>query len=161
MPRRTVCAGERERITEKARADRRKELKAVETFGVAPSEGCECFVSFNRDLYAIGPEYMIGLKATPTDCSVGAVPDWAEACASATSEQLRQREVLYANAGAPMKHNANQGKQFVGTYPLTVDAQGQKVRSDAAVDWDFELSDTQRMGTRWSDPVGPDEKPDP
>lgn len=152
MPRKTMGSGEREKVMEKARMERRKELKAVENFGVAPVEGSECFLSFGRDLFAINPEYMIGLKAPPTDCSVGAAVDWRETCAVGTNEQIRSREVLYANAGAPMKLNAHAGKQFVGTYPIIHEELGQKLRSDKAVDWPFEITPAEQCGVTYANP---------
>ena len=152
MPRKTVGAGEQEKIMEKGRADRRKELKAVENFGVEPLQGSECFTAFGRDLFDIPPEYMIGLKSPTMNCSLSENVDWAERCAFATSEEERMREVLYCNAGAPMKQNANQGKQFVGTYPLVQNEQGQKVRSDTAVDWAFEITPAERCGVTYANP---------
>jgi hypothetical protein len=134
------------------RAARRKQLKSVMQIGPKPAEASEFFLHYNKDLYNVPMDHVISCKMPPYKAT-----DLGKRELDMGIELRDQRELFYINAGTPKRGRPDAGRAFHG-YPWV------KNDDDGAftpVDWEFELSKEQRLGTRWIDPIGPDTKPDP
>ncbi len=139
---------------ERQRSARRKQLHSSMQIGPKPAEASDFFMPHNKDLFNIPMDHVISCKMPPYKAADLGKKELKQGTAI---RDKRDDKLFYINAGTPKKGRPDAGLAFHG-HPWV------KEGDDDAyipVDWDFELSDTQRMGTRWSDPVGPDEKPDP
>jgi len=141
---------------DRQRAARRKQLNSAMQIGPKPIEASDFFMPHNKDLFNVPMDHVVSCKMPPYKAADLGKEELANGTAI---RDKREDKLFYINAGTPKKGRPDAGLAFHG-YPWVRYGDGDN-GAFIPVGWELELSDEQRMGTRWSDPIGSDEKPDP
>ena len=151
---RTKVALKKNKQFDRQRAARRKQLQLAMQIGPKPTEASDFFMPHNKDMFNVPMDHVVSCKMPPHKASE---LDKRALEKGTAIRDKRDDKLFYINAGTPKKGRIDAGLVFHG-YPWVKDGDN---GAQIPVDWEFELSDEQRMGTRWSDPKGPDGKADP
>lgn len=137
---------------DRQRASRRKQLQSAMQIGPKPTKASDFFMPHNKDLFNVPMDHVVSCKMPPYKASdLGK----RELDLGTAIRDQRDDKLFYLNAGTPKRGRPDAGKAFHG-YPWVKDGDDW-----VGTDWEFELSNEQRMGTHWIDPTGPDQTPDP
>ena len=120
--------------------------------GPNPTKASDFFMPHNKDLFNVPMDHVVSCKMPPYKASdLGK----RELDLGTAIRDQRDDKLFYLNAGTPKRGRPDAGKAFHG-YPWVKDGDDW-----VGTDWEFEMSNEQRMGTHWIDPTGPDQTPDP